>query len=148
MEIKINLKNIIGELLTLAKPGTECDAPISDASTLENFENFCKVCNKNGEHDNKDMSAVAALLLEMQIKGNVPEEYTELSEVFSEMVKKNKKLDVSESRDYVLNTNTGKFHYPSCKEAAKIKDKNRENFFGTRESVIDMGYDPCGRCHP
>lgn len=117
MEIKINLKNIIGELLTLAKPGTECDAPVSDASTLENFENFCKVCNKNGEHDNKDMSAVAALLLEMQIKGNVPEEYTELSEVFSEMVKKNKKLDVSESRDYVF------FAYDCMRELERLENK-------------------------
>lgn len=50
--------------------------------------------------------------------------------------------------DYILNTNTKKFHYPSCGSAAKIKDSNRKEFHGTREELIDMGYDPCGNCHP
>lgn len=51
-------------------------------------------------------------------------------------------------RDYVLNTNTMKFHYPSCSSAKKIKAHNRADFNGTREELIDRGYDPCGNCHP
>lgn len=51
-------------------------------------------------------------------------------------------------RDYVVNTNTGKFHYPSCSSADRIKESNRWDYFGTREDLIDMGYSPCGRCHP
>ena len=51
-------------------------------------------------------------------------------------------------RDYVLNTNTMKFHYPSCGSAKKIKAHNRADFNGTREELIDRGYDPCGNCHP
>lgn len=51
-------------------------------------------------------------------------------------------------RDYVLNTNTMKFHEPSCGSAKKIKDKNRADFTGTRDEVIARGFDPCGNCHP
>lgn len=51
-------------------------------------------------------------------------------------------------RDYVLNTNTMKFHYPSCGSADDIKEGNKAYFHGTREELIAKGYDPCGRCHP
>ena len=50
--------------------------------------------------------------------------------------------------DYVLNTNTMKFHYPSCKSVKDIKDNNREDYHGTRDKVIDRGFSPCGRCKP
>lgn len=50
--------------------------------------------------------------------------------------------------EYVLNTNTHKFHYPSCANVKKMKDKNKQFYTGTREEVIAMGYDPCGNCHP
>lgn len=49
---------------------------------------------------------------------------------------------------YVLNTNTGKFHYSSCKSVSKIKPENYSTFEGTRDEVIAQGYDPCGNCHP
>lgn len=49
---------------------------------------------------------------------------------------------------YVINTNTGKFHKPSCRDVDKIKEENRWDYEGTRQSVVDMGYDPCGHCHP
>lgn len=50
--------------------------------------------------------------------------------------------------DYILNTNTGKFHYPDCKSVRRMADKNKQEFHGTREEVIGMGYDPCGNCNP
>lgn len=54
----------------------------------------------------------------------------------------------SSSMDYVLNTNTKKFHYPSCSSVDSMKDHNRSDFTGSREDVLGMGYDSCGRCHP
>ena len=51
-------------------------------------------------------------------------------------------------RDYVLNTNTKKFHYPSCSSVSDIKPSNRKDFHGTRDEVINKGYKSCGRCHP
>lgn len=49
---------------------------------------------------------------------------------------------------YVLNTNTKKFHLPSCSSVDDMKDKNKKEVSCSREEVIDMGYSPCGRCHP
>ena len=50
--------------------------------------------------------------------------------------------------DYVLNTNTRKFHYPDCGSALQTKDKNKAYHKGTREELIGMEYAPCGRCKP
>lgn len=50
--------------------------------------------------------------------------------------------------DYVLNTNTKKFHYPSCGSVQDMKEKNKEYYTGNRQTLIDQGYSPCGRCKP
>lgn len=52
------------------------------------------------------------------------------------------------STNYVLNTNTMKFHYPSCSSVGQIKPENKEYFNGNREDIINQGFSPCGRCHP
>lgn len=57
-------------------------------------------------------------------------------------------VDTPSTRDWVINTNTGKFHYPSCSHAKKIKSSNRWDYNGTRDDVVGMGYSPCGSCHP
>ena len=49
---------------------------------------------------------------------------------------------------YVLNTNTMKFHYPTCSSVDDMKEKNKEIYTGSREEVINMGYVPCKRCNP
>ena len=54
----------------------------------------------------------------------------------------------AKEQTYILNKNTHKFHLPDCSGAADIKEKNREEFNGTREEVIAQGYEPCGRCDP
>jgi len=50
--------------------------------------------------------------------------------------------------DYILNTNTKKFHKPGCRSVNQMKDKNKKYYTGTRDEVIDMGYDPCKNCNP
>ena len=52
------------------------------------------------------------------------------------------------AHSYVLNTNTYKFHYPSCRDVNRIKDYNRWDVSMTRDEVIGMGYSPCGHCNP
>ena len=49
---------------------------------------------------------------------------------------------------YVLNTNSEKFHKPDCSSVSTMKNENRRDFYGTREEVMAMNYDPCGRCKP
>ena len=51
-------------------------------------------------------------------------------------------------KNYTANTNTHKFHYPSCSSAGKINPENRWDYYGTREYLISIGYSPCGNCHP
>lgn len=49
---------------------------------------------------------------------------------------------------YVYNKNTKKFHYSWCSSADDIKEKNRGTYTGTRNEMINKGYDPCKRCNP
>ena len=49
---------------------------------------------------------------------------------------------------YVLNTNSKKFHVPSCSSVDQMSPKNREDVEDTRENLIENGYDPCKRCNP
>lgn len=50
--------------------------------------------------------------------------------------------------EYVLNTNSRKFHLPSCSSVGQMSPKNREDVEDTRENLIAKGYDPCKRCNP
>ena len=50
--------------------------------------------------------------------------------------------------NYVLNTNSKKFHLATSNCVDRISDKNRENYSGTREDLIQDGYSPCGICNP
>lgn len=56
--------------------------------------------------------------------------------------------DSSNKVTYILNTNSRKFHLPSCESVKNISRKNKEKFVGTRGKLLDQGYDPCGSCNP
>lgn len=49
---------------------------------------------------------------------------------------------------YILNTNSKKFHYPSCSSVDSMKESNKKDFYGTHDEAISQGYSPCGRCKP
>lgn len=57
-------------------------------------------------------------------------------------------FDVISQEAYVLNTNTHKFHNPSCSSVLEMKQKNRRDITASREEIIGMGYAPCKRCNP
>lgn len=54
----------------------------------------------------------------------------------------------AEGTTYILNTNTHKFHIPSCSSVDAMKEKNKQEFQGSRDEAIAQGYDPCKRCNP
>lgn len=54
----------------------------------------------------------------------------------------------NEEAIYIINTNTRRFHLPSCSSVREMKESNRENFTGSREELIEEGYIPCGKCRP
>lgn len=49
---------------------------------------------------------------------------------------------------YVLNTNSHKFHRPSCSSVDTISPKNRKDVNESREQIVSEGYAPCKRCNP
>ncbi|MCR4704546.1 MAG: DNA/RNA non-specific endonuclease [Lachnospiraceae bacterium] len=49
---------------------------------------------------------------------------------------------------YVLNTNTHKFHVPSCSSVGDIKPGNRQDVSWTHDECISHGYVGCKRCNP
>ena len=50
--------------------------------------------------------------------------------------------------NYVVNTNSGKFHDPSCDSVKDMKEKNKIYFEGTKDELIRDGFSPCNRCNP
>ncbi len=55
---------------------------------------------------------------------------------------------VIDKGSFVLNENTKKIHKPDCSSVATIKTENRRNYEGSRQKLIDSGYEPCGACKP
>ena len=53
-----------------------------------------------------------------------------------------------EKCDYVLNTNSKKIHLPDCSSAKSMSDKNREEYCGTKDELLDRGYTECSQCNP
>lgn len=56
--------------------------------------------------------------------------------------------DITFARKYVVNTNTMKFHYPTCSSVAQMADHNKQTVTDSRQQLIDKGYSPCGICQP
>ena len=56
--------------------------------------------------------------------------------------------DSANVQTYVLNTNTKKFHKESCNSAKSMDASNKKIYTGSRQEIIDMGYEACGVCKP
>jgi len=54
----------------------------------------------------------------------------------------------AEVHTYILNTNSKKFHSPDCSGVSSISAKNRKEYEGARQSLLDQGYLPCKTCNP
>ena len=49
---------------------------------------------------------------------------------------------------YIINKNTGKFHYPDCPSVDLMKESNKEYSADNRDDLISRGYAPCQNCNP
>ncbi len=54
----------------------------------------------------------------------------------------------SAKETYILNTNTKKFHKPSCSSVVRMSAKNKKQVKDSRDNIIADGYDPCKVCNP
>lgn len=72
---------------------------------------------------------------------------TQQAAVQTESVKETS-APVSTGTEYILNTNTKKFHYPSCSSVKQMKASNKKEYTGSRDDLIAQGYDSCKKCNP
>ena len=72
---------------------------------------------------------------------------TQQAAVQTESVKETS-APVSTGTEYILNTSTKKFHYPSCSSVKQMKASNKKEYTGSRDDLIAQGYDPCKKCNP
>ena len=59
-----------------------------------------------------------------------------------------KETTQSKQETYVLNINSKKFHKKDCSSVDTIKEENKKIYTGTRDELLEEGYDPCGNCKP
>lgn len=51
-----------------------------------------------------------------------------------------------EVKTYVLNTNSKKFHLPTCSALESTKEKNKRTVEASRTDLLSQGYSSCGNC--
>ena len=55
--------------------------------------------------------------------------------------------EISEA-EYILNTNSKKFHRKDCGLSKDIKEHNKATSNKSRDELINSGYSPCKNCNP
>ena len=63
-------------------------------------------------------------------------------------LKKDTQDEATGGAEYILNTNSKKFHRLDCESAEDIKAENRQISAEEREELIGKGYSPCKSCNP
>ena len=56
--------------------------------------------------------------------------------------------DTGKESTYILNNSSRKFHKPDCGSVETISPSNKKSYTGTREELINQGYEACGKCKP
>ena len=96
--------------------------------------------------------AVPAIISDFAITTGTDEEITVTKVVPNEeepaIEQEESAENIQQGTTYILNTNTKIFHYPDCSSVSDMKEKNKKEYSGTRDEVINMGYVPCKRCKP
>jgi len=126
------------------------------------IETLKKLSDKNVELYRTDLQGNIIVTSDgKNIKFNV--EFSDISKSIKQIEDSNKKQEevktvetkkettsVKETKsiDYILNKNTKKFHYPSCKSVKQMKESNKTYFTGNRDDIINQGYEPCKNCNP
>jgi len=74
---------------------------------------------------------------------NEPEELTLIADEMGDA-----ETTRSAAPDYILNVKSHRFHFPWCTGVETISPKNKQEYYGDRETLIQQGYKPCGTCNP
>jgi DNA-entry nuclease len=55
-------------------------------------------------------------------------------------------IDSNNTQTYIINTNSKKFHLPTCDSVQSMSEQNKEEINSTKEELINDGYSPCKNC--
>lgn len=66
----------------------------------------------------------------------------------AETTKIEETVPTTQKINYIVNINTGKFHYPDCPSVDFMNKENKLYFTDDKESLLEYGYSSCGRCKP
>lgn len=97
------------------------------------------------ESDGKTVTFTVSRNVDADVFGDIGKNSTQKQE---ETEPTDSSSEEQQGTHYILNTSSKKFHEASCGSASRISEKNREDYYGTREELIAMGYSPCGNCDP
>lgn len=59
-----------------------------------------------------------------------------------------KSNDPKENTEFILNTNSMKFHNLDCSSVFRMSESNKQVYTGSRDALIARGYSPCKMCNP
>ena len=128
------------------QPGVEIDYATGDSTGPE----FTGSGDKSG--DDKNGATGSAQNSEESQKGaERADEADQVQEIGAESVTDGAQTEDREVRQdvtYIINTNSGKFHRPTCDSVHDMSEKNKLESTDDRETLIERGYVPCKRCKP
>ncbi len=113
------------------QPGIEIDYATGESSLKNNYEDEIK----NAEASLLDTDEISCIVSPKQASSS------------SDATAKSTSASDGVSH-YILNTNSHKFHIPDCSSVSKISDKNKKSYYGSRDELLNEGYEPCGACNP
>lgn len=144
-------KILISEALPTPSEKIEASTEIQTINLYSNHQTTIE--NNDEETETKNIDIIPSEDLVNKIE-DIPEEEVIIEEETAAeeeaLIEEEKTIEEEPIRTYlyILNTETGKFHLSSCSYANKINEENRAECVDTRENLIAMGYEPCGRCNP
>ena len=104
---------------------------------------FCVFCYNNQPMIKIDYSNGNNALENQSVTSNTPAVATQKAETAgtTQSVKK-------QSKTWIVNNKTMKYHYPDCSAVKKIKEGNKGSITASCEEMNRKGYSPCGICKP
>lgn len=129
------------------QPGITIDYATGDSWLSSESSSSSGSSNNNSSNSSGSNSSNGGSSQSASKKNNSGKTDTQQAVAQTEAVKETD-APVSTGTDYIINTNTGKFHYPSCSSVKQMKESNKKEYTGSRDDLIAQGYDPCKRCNP
>lgn len=121
------------------QPGVVIDYATGDSEADPGYVAAGDETDAKGRDEEQDGDQAAEVVTSEEIQTTESDTGNEKSEIRS---------DVANEETYIVNTNTGKFHKPSCRSVKQMKESNKSERTTTRDELISEGYEPCKNCNP